>query len=247
MSKKTKTNKIIVIGGSDPSGGAGIRADLHTLEQMGLMASSVITAVTAQNEKKFFSYETVSANIFSDQLHAINTQSKNPFVKIGMIGHHTLIPPLITWIKKVKPYFVILDPVLRSSTGTCLLDHKGIQLLPQLFPFIDLLTPNIPEAEMLTGIKIRNVKDMQEAGGKFLRKAVKQVLMKGGHLRGNPCDILMNTEMDYFFESKRIQARNIHGTGCTLASAILGYLSLGKDRVESIRLGRKIVRKKIQN
>ncbi len=238
---------IIVIGGSDPSGAAGIQADLHTLEQLNAKVSSLITAVTAQNETKFFSYETVRVKNFSDQLQAISIKKKNPFIKIGMIGHHTLIPPLLNWLKKVKPAFLILDPVLRSSTGAWLLDRQGIQMLPRLFPWVDLLTPNIPEAEILSGIKIKNLKDMQRAGKFFLQTGAKNILMKGGHLSGKPCDIFMNSEMDYFFEGSRLKSHNTHGTGCTLASAILGYLALNHHLVESVHLARQVVRKKIQS
>lgn len=247
MSKHSKTRKIIIIGGSDPSGGAGIQADLSTLDQMQISTKSVITAITAQNEKKFLSYESVSVQNFSNQLQAASFQTKNPWVKIGMIGDHRLIPPLLSWIKKIKPAFVILDPVLQSSTGACLLDRQGISLLPKIFPWVDLLTPNLFEAEILSGIKIKNLKNMQRAGEKLLEKGLRNILMKGGHLRGKPCDIFMNSEMDYFFKGNRIRSKNSHGTGCTLASAILGYWSLGKNLVESIRLGKEMVRKKIQN
>lgn len=236
--------KPIVIGGADPSGGAGIQADLFTLNHLGFQAQSVITALTAQNEKEFFSYESVSPKIFSQQLQCI--ESKNNPVKIAMLGHDSLIEILIQWLPESKVSFVILDPVLRSSTGAWLLNPPGIQKLPKLFPWIDLLTPNIPEAENMTGLKIKNTRDMQKAGNLLLEMGARNILLKGGHLAGNPCDILMNSEMDYFFEGSRLGTHNTHGTGCTLASAILAYFISGNDLVKSVQLAREIVRKKIE-
>lgn len=242
-----QNSTLIVIGGSDPSGGAGIQADLFTLSKLGIKAQSVVTATTAQNEGKFLSYESVSVDNFEDQLRALKIPQDDVFIKIGMIGDHRFIAPLAAWLEKIEPAFTILDPVLRSSSGADLIDAKGISLLAKLYPVVDLLTPNIPEAEELTGLKIQNLKDMQRAGAKFLELGVEQVLMKGGHLKESPCDVLMDEEMDYFFKGSRIQSQNTHGTGCTLASAILGYMSAGDDLVASIHVAREMVRAKLKS
>ncbi len=237
--------EIIVMGGSDPSGGAGIQADLLTLSKLGISAKSVISAVTAQNEKKFWSYESVSAKNFSDQLRAVEASAKHPILKIGMMGHFQLLVLLKAWIQKTRPSFVILDPVFASSTGAKLLDSLGIQFLKTMLPWIDLITPNISEAEKLSGLRIHNFTGMKEAGEKILKNGAQQILLKGGHLKGNPCDLLITPEMNYHFPGRRLRPKNTHGTGCTLASAIAGFLSLGKDCVESIHLARKMVRQKI--
>lgn len=243
----TQNISLIVIGGSDPSGGAGVQADLFTLSELGIRAQSVITAITAQNEGKFVSYESVSPQNFADQLGSLKQDNQILFVKIGMIGDHRLLPPLMSWLEKVEPNFTILDPVLRSSTGAALLDAQGSSALQDLFKLIDLLTPNIPEAEALTGLKIKSLKEMQKAGGILLSKGISQVLMKGGHLNEEPCDILMDEEMDYLFKGSRIRSQNTHGTGCTLASAILGYMSQGHELVAAIHLARDKVREKLKS
>lgn len=240
-----ESKTVILIGGSDPSGGAGIQADLQTLFALEIQPFSVVTAVTAQNEKKIISYETVSKKNFSDQLSSLEI-SKHPLIlKIGMMGTSQHLEILSAWIKKTRLNFVILDPVLVSSTGKALLDKKGINTIQNLLPFIDLITPNIPEAEKLSGIKITRKEDRLKAGEKLLKMGAKNVLLKGGHFQGKACDILFSPEMNYFFEDSRIKKMNVHGTGCTLASAIAGYLALGSSLVEAIHLARKIVREKI--
>jgi len=236
---------IVLIGGSDPSGGAGIQADLHTLGSLGLRAQSVITAVTAQSASRFDSYESVSPEIFAKQLRSLK-QSEPLFAKIGMIGDSRLIPVLQTWLEEAEPEFAILDPVLASSTGAALLDEAGLGLLSGLFPLVDLLTPNLPEAERLSGLIIRDLAGMRRAAERLLDLGARQVLMKGGHLRGEPCDLLIDAEIEFPFPGKRIDSKNTHGTGCTLASAILGYLSLGHDLVASIHLGRKKIEEKLR-
>lgn len=254
---------VIVIGGSDPSGGAGIQADLRTLEFLGVSALSVVTAVTAQNEKRFFSSQAVSPKHFSNQLCAVSPKARGAIVKIGMLGSGNLIGPLIDWLKKIKPAFVILDPVLRSSTGARLLDLKGLHLLAnRLLAQADLLTPNIPEAGVLSGIKIGHRKAMERAGKKILKKVKKAVLIKGGHLKGPAVDCLFikkspqspfdkGGERGDFkmirFIQKRIPGGEVHGTGCTLAAAIAGYLSGGKSLPQAIREAKRIVSNRIRN
>jgi hydroxymethylpyrimidine/phosphomethylpyrimidine kinase len=243
-----KSKKVIVIGGSDPSGGAGIQADLFTLQKIGISASSVITAVTAQNENKFLSYEPVSINNFQDQLTALLPRAKHSIVKIGMLGSGRFIPLLVSWLKKIKPHYLILDPVLRSSTGHSLLDKKGIQLLQrQLLDWANLVTPNLAEAEFLSGLKIHNLPTMESAGKKIAERRKGAVLIKGGHLKGPAIDLLIEGKKTFKMTQHRIKGKEVHGTGCTLASAIAGYLSLGKDLKTSIKFARKMVRKKIKN
>jgi hydroxymethylpyrimidine/phosphomethylpyrimidine kinase len=242
-----KSKKVIVIGGSDPSGGAGIQADLFTLQAIGVSAFSVITAVTAQNENKFISYEPVSTKNFQDQLTTLLPHTKHSIVKIGMLGSGRFIPLLVSWLKKIKPHYLILDPVLRSSTGHPLLDKQGIQFLQrQSLDWVDLITPNLAEAEFLSGSKVHNLTTMENAGRKIRERVKSAVLIKGGHLKGPAVDLLIEGEKIFKMTQPRITGKEVHGTGCTLASAIAGYLCLGKDLKTSIKLARKIVRKKIR-
>jgi len=271
MVKKTKSC-VIVIGGSDPSGGAGIQAGLFTLQSLKVPAFSVVTALTAQTEKRFFSYECVSRRNFVDQLESLRSQAPGSIVKIGMLGSGRLIPPLVSWLKMTRPRYVIFDPVLRSSTGSGLLDKEGLRLLKSLLSHVDLLTPNIGEAEFLSKRKIRTREEGEEAGRKILEKVRGSVLIKGGHLKGADAVDLLITKSPHTpffkggqsnfsppgqrgasedfvmtFRHKRLTGKGAHGTGCTLASAIAGYLVLGKSLPEALRGAKKIVLRKLLN
>lgn len=245
---------MVVIGGSDPSGGAGIQADLFTLSQIEVPAVSVITAITAQHEKKFLSYETVSLKNFKDQLTAVSSFAEKSIVKIGMIGDSRFIAILQDWFKKIKPKFIILDPVIRSTTKANLIDSKGIRLLKNNFiNSVDLITPNLSELAILSELEIIDLSGMQNAAKEILKKSVRKksrlkwILAKGGHLSGNAIDLLIGKNKSYSFSKKRIRSKEVHGTGCTLASAIAAYLFKGKNLENSVRFARKIVFKKIQS
>src|SRR4030095_5188979 len=244
---RKKAKPVIVIGGSDPSGGAGIQADLAALQRLGVSAFSVITAVTAQDKKKFLSYECVSSKSFRDQLKALKPYVRGAVIKIGMLGSGRLIASLIPWLKTARPSFVLLDPVLRSTTGQNLLDAKGKRLLKKkLVRLSDLITPNLKEAENLSGIPIRNEKEMEKAGSALRKGGVAAFLIKGGHLRGAPVDFLFHSNKVQRFRGKRLPGKDVHGTGCTLAASIAGYLVLGKSLTEAVKGGRRAVLRKIR-
>ncbi len=245
---------MVVIGGSDPSGGAGIQADLFTLSQLGVPAASVISAITAQNEKRFFCYETASPKNFKYQLNAVSLFAEKSIVKIGMIGDSRFFPILQDWFKKIKPKFIILDPVIRSTTKANLIDSKGIRLLKNNFiNSVDLITPNLSELAILSELEIIDLSGMQNSAKEILKKSVRKksrlewILAKGGHLSGNAIDLLIGKNKSYSFSKKRIRSKEVHGTGCTLASAIAGYLFQGKNLKNSVHLARQIVFKKIQS
>ncbi len=244
-------SSIIVIGGSDPSGGAGIQADLFTLHSLGLSAFSVITAVTAQNEKKFFSYETVSKENFQKQLQTLPV-SPSSIVKIGMLGSGILIPPLFSWLKKIKPQWIILDPILKSSTGFPLIDPQGAKWIKEKLIYqVDLITPNISETEFLTGISIRNLQQLKIAGLSLMgsapsRSRLKAILLKGGHLKNRATDLLIEKNKIHSFGKRRISGKGIHGSGCTLASAIAGFLAQEKDLTSAVQSARQVVLRKLR-
>jgi len=245
--KRQRIKSVTVIGGSDPSCGAGIQADLFILNQLGVRSSCVVTAVTAQTERRFLSYETVSVRNFRAQLESVQSSSHHGIVKIGMLGGGRLIPPLITWLEKARPSFVIVDPVLESSTGSPLLDRHGQKLLRQkLIPAVDLITPNIPELEILTRMRIQDGRDLVDAG-RQLQRSVQSVLIKGGHLPGPPLDLLIEGTRLTRFRQARIPGPGTHGTGCTLASAIAGYLALGNSLKEAVRKARRVVLRKLRD
>ncbi len=242
-----------MIGGSDPSGGAGIQADLLTLQTLGLQGLSVVTAVTAQNENRFFSAQTVSIKNFKSQLESIRSLSRGGIIKIGMLGKGELIAPLIQWLLQVKPCWILLDPIFFSSTSFPLLDRSGTKKLKtQLISQIDLMTPNLDEAAFLSGISITDRSSMLKSAQTLLdqhssNSRLKAVFLKGGHLPGEPHDLLLTRDRAVWFKGKRIAGKRVHGTGCTLSSAIAGYLCLGKGLRQAIALGRRKVRKKILN
>jgi len=246
-------SSVILIGGTDPSGGAGLPADSAILQSLSVRARSIVTAVTAQNEKKFFSYQTVTLENFSDQLKAVEPCAKKAIVKIGMLANGKLIEILAHWLQKNKTPLVILDPVLKSSTGASLLGKVGTQkLLQKLLPRVQILTPNKPELEILSGRKILNLTQAINAAYILFKKYPKLsvILLKGGHFPGKPVDYLIERKSnDTFliktFSASRIQKGYFHGTGCALASALAGNLVLGLKLSEAVREARKIVRKKI--
>lgn len=249
---KKNLKKVIVIGGSDPSGGAGIQADLFTLQCLNVPAASVITAITAQNEKRFFSYEVTSPQSFRNQLLSVSTFAKRSIVKIGMLANASLLPILEKWLKEVSPTSIILDPVIHASTDYPLLDPQGIALLKErLILLVDLITPNLSELSFLSGMTINSLEGMAKAGIKILEKSAQKksrlhsILAKGGHLKKEAIDLLITKKSIDAFGKKRISSRDVHGTGCTLASAIAGYLYQGKKLKEAIQLARQVVLEKI--
>ncbi len=248
-------SSVILIGGTDPSGGAGLPADSAILQSLRVRSRTVVTAVTAQNEKRFFSYQTISPKVFSDQLKAVTPFAKKAIIKIGMLANGNLVEILGRWFQKNKTPLVILDPVLRSSTGALLLDKAGIQkLLQKLLPQVQILTPNLPELEILSGRKILNAHQAINAAYFLFKKYPKLsvILLKGGHFPGKPVDYLIERKSnDTFliktFSASRIEKGYFHGTGCALASALAGNLVLGLKLSEAVREARKWVRKKIRH
>ena len=237
--KKLRQNfKILTIAGSDPSGGAGVQADLRVFQELGLCGQSVITAVTAQNEKMFIAVNPVSPRVLREQLQSVG---RCDYVKIGMLGTKANVQEVIRYLKKTKPKVVVLDPVFRSSTGAVLLPPEGIRLLQkELLPLCTLVTPNLAEAETLTGLRVCTIENMKEAAQRI---QCQSVLIKGGHLKGSATDVLYDGKKFYEFTSQRFK-KSFHGTGCVLSSMILSYLALGYSLKQSVEQAKSIIRKK---
>ncbi len=173
-----KKPQVIVVGGFDPSGGAGVTADLSILQKLNVPALSIVTAITAQNEKKFFSYEAVSSKNFEDQLQSVQPFAFQSIIKIGMLGKGRLIPILFKWIQKTRPRFVILDPLLCASTNFPLIDSRGTSLLGRYLYQADLITPNLSEVEFLSKMNIRRREEKVEAANRIFKKAPKKSRLK---------------------------------------------------------------------
>jgi hydroxymethylpyrimidine/phosphomethylpyrimidine kinase len=230
----TKICNLLSIAGSDPSGGAGIQADLKTFAALGGYGMAALTALTAQNTQGVRAVHHVPPDFLKSQLEAVFDDIRVDAVKIGMAGTAESIAVIAACLERYKPRFIVLDPVMVAQSGDSLLGAEAVEALKtRLIPLASVMTPNIPEAQALLG---GQPSDDQE----ILARAVagfgcSSVLVKGGHAKGNLCtDILVTGGRVHRFDTKRIETKNNHGTGCTLSSAIAAYLAQGHDVVEAV-------------
>jgi len=239
---KTKS-KILIIAGSDSSGGAGIQADLKTVTALGSYGMTAITAVTSQNTKGVKSIIPISPNEIINQIIFTSKDIKPDAIKIGMLHSSKVIKSVIKSLNKIKVKKIILDPVMVAKGGAKLIDNKAINLLRvRLIKRVTLITPNIPEAEILTRTKIINKEDMIFAAHKLINLGAQNVLIKGGHIKSKLVeDIFLNKSDFKIFTSPRYKTKNTHGTGCTLSSAITTFFSCGKPLKKACELGIKYV------
>ena len=228
-------SKVLIIAGSDSSGGAGIQADIKTVTSLGSYAMTAITAITSQNTTGVLSISKVPTNEIKKQIEFTSLDIRPDAIKIGMLHSIEVKNTNINSINKIKVKKIILDPVMVAKSGTKLVDNKSIQVIrTKLLKQVSLITPNIPEAEILSRIKIKTINDMIIAGKNLLKLGAKNVLIKGGHLKsGYVFDIYLNKKEIEVFKSRRIKTKNTHGTGCTLSSAIATYFSCGKTLKKS--------------
>ena len=216
---------VLTIAGSDSSAGAGIQADLKTIAANGCYGASVITSITSQNTVGVSDIYDLPISVIESQFEAVVSDLDVKFVKIGMLHSDEIVKLVDLLLKKSKiPY--VLDPVMSAKDSTTLLKNSAQEYLKNsLIKKAYLITPNIPEAEILTGMKIENIEDMKEA---CIKIDAKNVLLKGGHLNGDKLvDILYHKEKFFEYKHDKIITQNTHGTGCTLASAISSQLALG--------------------
>ena len=242
-------SKVLIIAGSDSSGGAGIQADIKTVTSLGSYAMTAITAVTAQNTTGVKSIVSIKPQEISRQIDFSAKDIKPNAVKIGMLHSKQVIHAVIKSLNKIKIQKIVLDPVMVAKGGAKLVNNAAIvQIKKKLIKKILLITPNIPEAEILTNTKINTTSDMIKAGEILISQGAKNVLIKGGHLQSKQMiDILLNNEIIKVFKSKKYISKNTHGTGCTLSTAIATYLSCGKDLIKSCELGIKYVNEAIKS
>ena len=240
-------SKVLIIAGSDSSGGAGIQADIKTVSSLGSYAMTAITAITSQNTTGVKSIAAISPKEISNQIEFTSKDIKPDAIKIGMLHSKSVIEAIIRSLTKVKVSKIVLDPVMVAKGGFKLINNQAIDSIKKnLIKNIFLITPNIPEAEILTKLKIKSVEDMIHAGKLILRLGAKNVLIKGGHLRSKKMtDVLINKKELILFSNKRLATKNTHGTGCSLSSAIATYLSRGKGLNKACELGIKYVNQAI--
>ena len=233
----------MIIAGSDSSGGAGIQADIKTITALGSYAMTAITAVTVQNTTGVKSIATINPKQITDQIMFSSNDIRPNAVKIGMLHSVKVIGSVIKSLDQIKIKNIVLDPVMVAKGGAKLIDNKAINLIKStLLKKVLMITPNIPEAEILTNTKIKTKEDMIVVAQKLIELGAKNVLIKGGHLKGQFVhDIYVNNKDIKIFSSKRVKTKNTHGTGCTLSSAVATFLSCGKPVKKSCELGIKYV------
>ena len=242
-------SKVLIIAGSDSSGGAGIQADIKTVTSLGSYAMTAVTAVTAQNTKGIKSIIAINPKEISNQIEFSAKDIRPDAIKIGMLHSKKVILAVIKSLEKLKLNKLVLDPVMVAKGGTKLINDTAIIYIKErLMKKSLLITPNIPEAEILAKIKIDSTQDMIKAGKILVSLGAKNVLIKGGHLRSKKMnDVLVNKKTIKVFNSKKYNSKNTHGTGCTLSSSIATYLSCGKDLIKSCELGIKYVNEAIKS
>ena len=227
--------KVLTIAGSDSSGGAGIQADLKTMTALGAYGMSVITAITAQNTMGVSDIESITPANIEAQLEAVFTDIFPDAVKIGMVANREAIIIIAKLLDKYKPKYIVLDPVMVSTSGCTLLEQEAeSSLIESLIPLATLITPNIPEAQILSGVHIETTTDMEVAARTIAEKYKGAILIKGGHMVSAANDLLHVKGKAIWINGDRIESENTHGTGCTLSSAIACYLAEGYNMEEAI-------------
>ena len=233
--EKTRMRTALTIAGSDSSGGAGIQADIKTMMANGVFAMSAITALTAQNTTGVEAILNATPEFLGQELDCIFTDIYPDAVKIGMVSDKELICMIAAKLKQYDAKNVVVDPVMVATSGARLISEDAIETLKaELFPLAKILTPNIPETEELTGMKITSAADMEAAAKKISETYHCAVLCKGGHKLNDANDLLWSEGKGRWFSGKRIDNPNTHGTGCTLSSAIASNLAKGFDLETSV-------------
>ncbi len=239
---------ILTIAGSDSSGGAGIQADIKTFAALGTYGMSVITAVTAQNTQGVFQVAAMSREMVKIQLDAVFSDIRVDAVKIGMVVNAEIIGQIASSLVQWGASNIVLDTVMISTSGHTLLEPKAIEVLKsELFPLATMITPNIPEAQVLVGKEITEQAGMEMAAQELYRLGAKSVLVKGGHLPGDAIDVLFDGQNLVTYSSPRINQKNTHGTGCTLSSAIAVHLALGYNLPDAVGHSKAFVTGAIKN
>lgn len=232
----------LTIAGSDSGGGAGIQADLKAFAANGVYGMSVITAVTAQNTQEVRSVQNIEPAIITDQIEAVFEDLPVDAVKIGMLSSAEIVATVAQTLKKYSPTQLVLDPVMVSKGGHHLLQQEAMQALKkEMIPLASIVTPNIPEAEVLTGMTILTPDDMKEACLIIKKLGAHTVLLKGGHLEGPPNDLFYDGEAFHWIKGERIHTKNTHGTGCTLSSAIAANLAKGATMLEAVTEAKRYI------
>ncbi|PWG81667.1 bifunctional hydroxymethylpyrimidine kinase/phosphomethylpyrimidine kinase [Pararcticibacter amylolyticus] len=246
--KKYQYVTVLTIAGSDSGGGAGIQADLKTFASLGCFGTSAITAITVQNTVGVKDIHSIPVNIVAGQIRAVMDDLKPSAIKIGMVHSAELASAIANTLKDYRDVPVILDPVMVATSGDRLIQKETVEVLKkELFPLATLVTPNLDEAEILSGMEVRSPETMEEAAHLILQTGCNAVLVKGGHLKR---DTLQDIYLDRMgtattISSAYIDTNNTHGTGCTLSSAIASFVARGLPLAEAVLEAGKYVHQAI--
>lgn len=234
--------KLLTIAGSDCSGGAGIQADLKTFSAHGMFGMSVIVSVVAENTSTVLGVQDISPDMIEKQIDAVFTDIGTDAVKVGMLSKSDCMQAVAKKLREYRPRNVVIDPVMLAKNGCALMQPESMEtLIREILPLADVLTPNIPEAQAITGQEIHSAADMESAARAIHVLGAKSVLVKGGHAEGDALDILFDGERFYRFSAERIHTKNTHGTGCTYSSAIACGLAAGLPENEAVAQAKEYV------
>ena len=236
------------IAGSDCSGGAGIQADLKTFSAHGVFGMTVITSVVAENTFRVTDYQDIRPDIIEKQIDDVFEDIVPDAVKIGMLSCRETMLAVAKKLKKWTPNNTVVDPVMYAKNGSPLMKESAINtLISDVVPIADLITPNIPEAEKMTGMAIKNRDDMRKAAQLIFEMGCRAVVVKGGHSDGDPVDILFDGNNYFEYPAYRVDTKHTHGTGCTFSSAIASNLALGLTVQEAVAMAKEYINAAIAN
>ncbi|MCK4931214.1 MAG: bifunctional hydroxymethylpyrimidine kinase/phosphomethylpyrimidine kinase [Candidatus Aminicenantes bacterium] len=232
-----KKKVLLSIAGYDPTSGAGVLLDIQTFVQMGFHGVGIVTALTAQNTEHIRGTFFSPSDFLEEQYHVLSDDIEISGIKVGMLGCRENIPVIVQILSKNPEIPLVVDPIMKSSSGYWLLEKTNISAYTEAIgPKVSLLTPNLHEAKLLSGIDIKTINDMKKAAESVFNTINTPCLVTGGHLKDFPTDVLYDGKKHTLFENEKIE-RSVHGTGCFLSSSILGYLVLGHSIRRACRLG----------
>jgi hydroxymethylpyrimidine kinase/phosphomethylpyrimidine kinase len=233
---------VLIIAGSDPGAGAGLQQDLKVATLLGTYGLTVVTALTIQNSRGVQAVQPVAPEVVDAQLRAVLSDFPVAAVKVGMLATTAIVEVVARRLQEYQPQYLVVDPVLAASSGAALLDPVGITTLKEeIFPLTHLLTPNAPEAALLTGMEVSTPAHLEDAARRLQKLGPQWVLAKGGHLPGEPVDVLTDGTNAYHLPGPRLAAPHNHGSGCALASACAAGLAQGLSLPEAVNQARTLV------
>ena len=236
----------LTIAGSDSGGGAGIQADLKTFAAHGVFGTSALTAVTAQNTRGVFAVHALTPELVAAQIDAVMSDLPPHAVKIGMLANAAIAAVVAARLRALAVVPVVLDTVMIAKGGASLLEADAVGTIRrELIPLAAVVTPNVPEAEALTGVSIRSTAGLHEAAARLVADGARAAVVKGGHLDGPAIDVLYDGQTFTELRADRVTTRHTHGTGCTFSSAIAARLALGDDLLSAVRAAKHYITRAI--